>query len=90
MHGHHFGFGQPRGHFGEEFHVVALAIIEIIGSSCAITGHQDDATHLVTIGIDKTNLPTREMFFEAGALFSCCFVEVVANRFAMSGTKGTE
>ena len=70
--------------------MVALAIIEIIGSSRAIAGHQDDATHLVAIGIDKTNLPTREMFFEAGALFSCCFVEIVANRFAMSGTKGTE
>ena len=70
--------------------MVALAIIEIVGSSCAIAGHQDDATHFVAIGIDKTNLPPREMLFEAGALFSCCFVEVVANRFAMSGTKGTE
>ena len=70
--------------------MVALAIVEIIGSSRAIAGHQDDAAHLVAIGIDKTNLPTREMFFEAGTLFSRCFVEVVANRFAMSGTKGTE
>ena len=90
MHGRHGRFGQPRGHFGQQFHTISGAIVEIISAFRPIAGHKDDASFLVLVGVYHADLLRWEVLFESLAVIACAVVEIVAHGLAVSGTKRSE